>query len=556
MRKSIFIVLALLSSVPASATSLHNSEAVEVRHLEQLGRIWIYLDLFDPYLSSRHADWDNALGEAVGAARRARSDADFMAAINAMLARSGDPAAEARPLQGEELPTASAATVPAVRVENDIAIGDCNAMAQAAAQSNLSNVVLRLYQAAATRGAIVDCRTLSGATYQTTSELIRAIGQSRTNSPLPTGGLLMRSWDGFPAEHGPTSGGYQAGATIQSQGVIEPSPIAPITSPLVFIVDASADDFLPMIAGLQATGKARVVTTAALSGGELETPLAGLHLTISRGIYVYPNGAVGFHPDASASPRDALQVAAAQLSAPSHSAPAPIGTAQPEGPRDYRGAGNPPLEQRLLALFRFWGAIEYFYPYTNLMDRPWDGALEEYIPIFMAADTRAAYEDTLMRLAARMNDSHSAVAGRIATLGAPSGAVPGIRVRYVEGRMAVVSVIDPSLDGQIARGDEIVAVNDEPIAHIEARLRPIVTASTPQAAQLLTARFALIGPPGSMVTLQLRGGDGRVRTEQATRRPSYPPIPHQARAYSRATLGTSTSSACRPPIQTARLTSS
>src|SRR5689334_21291221 len=99
MPKAIFMVLALLASVPASASSSHNPESVDVHRLEQLGRIWIYLDLFDPYLSSHHSDWDGALVEAVDATRRAHNDAEFISALNAMLARSGDPAAAVRPLQ-------------------------------------------------------------------------------------------------------------------------------------------------------------------------------------------------------------------------------------------------------------------------------------------------------------------------------------------------------------------------------------------------------------------------------------------------------------------------
>lgn len=29
----------------------------------------------------------------------------------------------------------------------------------------------------------------------------------------------------------------------------------------------------------------------------------------------------------------------------------------------------PPCEYRLLALFRFWNVIQYFFPYKSIMDR-------------------------------------------------------------------------------------------------------------------------------------------------------------------------------------------
>lgn len=36
----------------------------------------------------------------------------------------------------------------------------------------------------------------------------------------------------------------------------------------------------------------------------------------------------------------------------------------------------------LLALFRYWNTIRYFYPYSNIMDQNWDSTLKEYIPRF------------------------------------------------------------------------------------------------------------------------------------------------------------------------------
>ena len=40
----------------------------------------------------------------------------------------------------------------------------------------------------------------------------------------------------------------------------------------------------------------------------------------------------------------------------------------------------PSEEYRLLALFRYWNIINYFYPYKYLMDQNWDSTLVEFIP--------------------------------------------------------------------------------------------------------------------------------------------------------------------------------
>jgi hypothetical protein len=42
---------------------------------------------------------------------------------------------------------------------------------------------------------------------------------------------------------------------------------------------------------------------------------------------------------------------------------------------------------RLLALYRCWNIIHYFFPYKYLTDKNWDEVLREYIPKFMNAKT-------------------------------------------------------------------------------------------------------------------------------------------------------------------------
>lgn len=66
----------------------------------------------------------------------------------------------------------------------------------------------------------------------------------------------------------------------------------------------------------------------------------------------------------------------------------------------------PNKEVRLLALFRFWNVIQYFFPYKNLMDKPWDEVLLEYIPRMEAVQSPLEYALTIAELATCCNDSH------------------------------------------------------------------------------------------------------------------------------------------------------
>lgn len=73
----------------------------------------------------------------------------------------------------------------------------------------------------------------------------------------------------------------------------------------------------------------------------------------------------------------------------------------------YKSMKLPAMDYRLLALFRYWNAIEYFYPYKFLIQKNWDKVLEEMIPIFIAARNPDDYHLALLKMNAEIGDGHA-----------------------------------------------------------------------------------------------------------------------------------------------------
>lgn len=61
---------------------------------------------------------------------------------------------------------------------------------------------------------------------------------------------------------------------------------------------------------------------------------------------------------------------------------------------------------RILTLFRLWNAIEYCFPYVNLMDESWAPLLKEYIPQIADVKSKTAYEQSLIKLFSHVDESH------------------------------------------------------------------------------------------------------------------------------------------------------
>ncbi|KYH04459.1 hypothetical protein A1704_17340 [Chryseobacterium cucumeris] len=64
---------------------------------------------------------------------------------------------------------------------------------------------------------------------------------------------------------------------------------------------------------------------------------------------------------------------------------------------------------KILALFRYWSMIEYFYPYKHLLTKKWDGVLYKYIPQFINSRDELSYKLSVLELTSEINDSHAAI---------------------------------------------------------------------------------------------------------------------------------------------------
>ena len=73
----------------------------------------------------------------------------------------------------------------------------------------------------------------------------------------------------------------------------------------------------------------------------------------------------------------------------------------------YQDMDYSDLSYRLLGLFRFWNAVEYYSPYLKIMEKEWETLLPESIQKMEEVEDKTGYELTLFRLASKMNDCHT-----------------------------------------------------------------------------------------------------------------------------------------------------
>ncbi|MCL8009286.1 S41 family peptidase [Gelidibacter japonicus] len=124
---------------------------------------------------------------------------------------------------------------------------------------------------------------------------------------------------------------------------------------------------------------------------------------------------------------------------------------------------------KLLALYRYWNMIHYFFPYKHLTDKDWNRVLKEYIPIFVNAKNKLDYELACIRLIGEINDTHGFTYVGFNNVQNRRGMFyPPLKVDFIEGQLVVTDYYNPELKtvAQLKIGDVITAIDHKPIQAI------------------------------------------------------------------------------------------
>ncbi|TYZ13542.1 peptidase S41 [Hymenobacter lutimineralis] len=135
---------------------------------------------------------------------------------------------------------------------------------------------------------------------------------------------------------------------------------------------------------------------------------------------------------------------------------------------------------RLLALYRYWNMIAYFFPYRYAIEEDWQRVLPEFLPRFVAARTAEQYRLAVLSLVTRINDTHAYILPNDPVLSAYWGSYfAPVQIRFVEGQAVVTEYYDPSLGPAtgLLKGDVVVSVDGRPVAELIAQRRPLTPAS-------------------------------------------------------------------------------
>jgi C-terminal processing protease CtpA/Prc len=536
--KSIILALIIVSllcvSTPAPAQQSTPTEAKQVERLVGLCKVWGLVKFTHPYLAYRNIDWDGALAQTIPKVESARSSEEYRQAIEMLLSMVKDPVTRvvAGSGQKDELPQSAMESRPQPYVEQMkdglavIVANDYKSMDNHAAI--LEEFRATFKEAAKSKGVVIDLRNLSSeGSFSIGIAFFQALPLLLADDViLPSSRFLMHH--GYSSQTEPSYTYFSTlatrdGGSFRAEGTAGSKPV-----PLVFIINRRSIDIYGLLMALQRSGTAKVVQEGGGADdlGAQTTKLSlpeGVQVVIRRTELVNEDGPANFTADkvlpqtAGGSPGKAHQIALQMLggaitstTAGQRDAKANLSPSVSMADRSYREMVYPSEEYRLLALFRFWNVIEYFFPYKNLIDRKWDDTLREFIPRMQSARDAREYTLAVAEMVTRIQDSHGKVTSPI--LDQYFGLFrPPMMVSLIQGETVVTSIEEKvrSTNG-LEVGDVVLSVDGEAIAERRARLGRYLPVSTPLRLNYLVDTQLLFGPGERPALLRIRKASGEI----------------------------------------------
>ncbi len=131
----------------------------------------------------------------------------------------------------------------------------------------------------------------------------------------------------------------------------------------------------------------------------------------------------------------------------------------------YADMPYPDAGFRLLALYKYWNMIQYFFPNKHLMDSDWNDALKKHIPGFIHAKNELEYELAAVQIIGDIQDTHANLwVGNDKIQEMRGGFYAPFRVEFIEDKLTVTDYYNPELKTvtELELGDVITHINGIP----------------------------------------------------------------------------------------------
>lgn len=181
-----------------------------------------------------------------------------------------------------------------------------------------------------------------------------------------------------------------------------------------------------------------------------------------------------------------------------------VGNPEFKNENTYAQMPYPDAGFRLLALYRYWNMINYFYPNKYLTDKDWSTTLKEYIPKFVKAGNELEYEQAAIQIIGEIQDTHANLWGGNNQIEDLKGYnMAPVHLRFIENKLVVADYYNPELKNEAGLdvGDVITKIDGKSINDIVSDLSKYYPASN-EAARLRDLSADMLRSPKTELPIE------------------------------------------------------
>lgn len=157
--------------------------------------------------------------------------------------------------------------------------------------------------------------------------------------------------------------------------------------------------------------------------------------------------------------------------------------------KTYENMDYSDINYRLLGLFRYWNAMEYYYPYLDILDDDWNDVLTEFIPQITEGTDKQSYELTLVAMSTKLHDTHALFEDETFLKKEFGQYTAPVIITKAEGKLVVSYVWDETCP--LLPGDILLQLDGETMDSIIAHRKQYCSITTDEKILTMIGRFLL-----------------------------------------------------------------
>jgi len=173
----------------------------------------------------------------------------------------------------------------------------------------------------------------------------------------------------------------------------------------------------------------------------------------------------------------------------------------------YADRGYPDAGCRLLALYRYWNLVQYFFPYKYLIGEDWNEVLSAFIPPIVNAPDELAYKQAVLSLIVRIHDTHAGM-GALVFEKVLGNNYAALKIRFIDNKPVVTDYLNKDLGPKtgLQKGDVITSVNGKSIEAIIKEKLPYTNGSN-YSTQLRNMAYSLLRTADTVINITYQRGN-------------------------------------------------